>query len=124
MSQSKVSVDDRFARFGSKSFAINKVTSVDVRSRRKTGSRAYIFWWGIGAIIIFVAVVYGPLFNIVLAALPALPGWLSWRHRHPTYTYTLVLVTAGNEAQAFVTKDRDEVMKLRSKIEEAMSRSS
>jgi len=28
-----ISVDDNFARFGTKSYAINKINSVDVRSR-------------------------------------------------------------------------------------------
>ena len=119
-----ITIDDKFARFGSKSFAINKITSVDVRSKRKTGSRGFIFWFGLAAISAIVALTVGPAANVVLAALAAIPGWFSWRHRHPSYTYLLFLVTSGNETQAFATTDRDEVQRLRSALEEAMSRSS
>ena len=40
-----VTVDDNFARFGSKSYAINKITSVDVRMHEKRRSGWFI-WRG------------------------------------------------------------------------------
>src|SRR3546814_18008537 len=43
--QGTISVDERFARFGEKSYAINKITFVEVRSETKKGSSAFLAWW-------------------------------------------------------------------------------
>ena len=119
-----VTVDDRFARFGAKSFAINKINSVEVRSSTKRGSKGYVLWWGIAALSALVAIgAQAAGVFIVLAALLAFVGWRSWLRRRDVITYGLFLVTSSSEAQAFTSRDADEVRQLRSAIEDAMARS-
>ena len=51
-----VQIDDKFARFGSKSYAINKINSVDVRSHRPHGE-AVVYVAGLLALIFVLAAV-------------------------------------------------------------------
>jgi hypothetical protein len=120
-----ITVDDHFARFGSKSFAINKINSVEVRSTTKAGSNSYAVWWGL-ALLLGLPALFTPEARpgLVFAALFALLGWRSWRRRRPVTTYRLFLVTSSAEAQAFETNDEDEVIRLRAAIEDAMARAS
>lgn len=123
-----VSVDQHFARFGSKSYAINKINSVDIRVARPHGEGA-IWIWGLLALICGLAF-FGSLSapegpsvgGLILAAIFAFlayRAWLSSKIRE----YRLFLMTSSSEAQAYVTRDRDEVIRLREKIEKAMAAS-
>jgi hypothetical protein len=119
-----ITVDDRFARFGDKSFAINKINSVEVRKETKAGSRAYIFWWGIAAIALLTIILgTGAQLAFFFIVVGGVLGFVSWKKRLPIHTYFLFLVTSSAEAQAFKTHDEDEIIRLRNAVEDAMARS-
>jgi len=113
-------VDDDFVRFGSKSYAINKINTVDVRARKVRGKGLA---YGIGAIGLLLLIGgFGEkgssgmiVFGVVMLGLAAL------LYRRPdVYEYSLFLMTSSSEAQAFKTNDVDEVTNLRAAIEAAM----
>jgi uncharacterized membrane protein YebE (DUF533 family) len=120
-----VSVDQDFARFGAKSYAINKINSVEVRDREPHGKfGAYLF----GAVAAFVLLGWfgamaGPdgvtLSPLIVAAIFAGLAYWQWQ-RSKIREYHLFLMTSSSETQAFVTRDSDEVMSLRDQIEAAM----
>lgn len=123
-----VTVDDNFARVGSKSYAINKINSVDVRSKKKSGKWGWLLWWllaifcGVPALGALIGGQPGEAVAMLLiAALFGYFGWKSYQQRHATYSYELFLMTSSNEVQAFVTDDKDDVLALRSAIEDAMA---
>jgi uncharacterized protein DUF6232 len=123
-----VQVDDKFARFGSKSYAINKINSVDVRVHRPH-SQAATWICGLVALISVISLL-GSLSDpeglsggaLVLAAVFAGLSYVSWQ-KSQTREYQLFLMTSSSETEAFVTRDRDEVLRLRERIEEAMAAS-
>lgn len=122
---SGISVDRDFARFGSKSYAINKINTVEVRERQPHGMGGVIIA-GLIAGICFVAG-FGQISQqggggqtIVIGLLLAgLAFWL-WK-RTKIIEYQLFLMTSSSETQAFVSNDHDEVMGLRDSIESAMT---
>jgi hypothetical protein len=123
-----VQIDAKFARFGSKSYAINKINSVDVRSHRPHSERV-TFVAGLLALIFLLAAMGSmsapdgnPAIYLVLAALCGFWAYRAWL-RSKIVEYQLFLMTSSSEAQAFVTRDRDEVFTLRQRIEEAMAAS-
>ena len=123
-----VTVDDNFARVGSKSYAINKINSVDVRSKKIPGKWSWIFWWllaifcGLPALGALIGGQPGEAFAMLLiAALFGYFGWKSYQKRHATFSYELFLMTSSNEVQAFATDDKDDVLALRRAIEDAMA---
>jgi hypothetical protein len=122
-----ISIDDSFARFGSKSYAIDKINSVEVREKRR-GS-------GCGPLLLFVIgglMLIGALGNFaggssgvgigsaVIGALLILGG-VKAQKTAQLIDYTLVLTTSSSEAQALESTDRNEVMQVRDAIEGAMS---
>ena len=118
----KVSVDLTFARFGPKSYAINKINSVEVRERQPYGQ---------GLPVIFGIVAFACLMSILtgsgglgagvgVAVFGALTYW-AWQ-RHKILEYRLFLMTSSSEAQALTTRSVDEIGQLRDAIETAMSR--
>lgn len=115
--QGKVSVDEHFARFGSKSYAIDKINSVDVRVEKKTSNT-----WILFAICALMALAIG--FN-------SIGGWvailffsvftfLTYRNQ-PAPVYHLMLATSSGEVQATSAGDRDAIADLRRAIESAMT---
>ncbi|WP_109808420.1 DUF6232 family protein [Sphingosinithalassobacter portus] len=124
----EVQIDENFARFGSKTYAINKINSVDTRTTMKSGSKAWIFWWGLAAIVLISRFgggnvsAGGATAVVVFAALLGWLGWRSFRKRFSTTYYHLYLMTSSSEAQAYVTTDESEMAELRAKIEDAMAR--
>lgn len=122
-------IDDDFARFGAKSYAINKINSVNVRERRPHGTAGAVIA-GIIAFFAFFAAIgsmgepdrspVGPL--IVAIAFAGLAFW-QWK-RSKIREYLLFLMTSSSETQAFVTRDESEVMALREQVESAMLRHS
>lgn len=114
-SLANVAVDRDFARFGSKSYAINKINSVDVRKRHPYGQGGML-----GSGLIAVLCLLGGAATSVLAIFfGALAVWL-WQ-RSKIVEYQLFLTTSSQEAQAFVSRDPDEVIRLRNEIERAMA---
>jgi hypothetical protein len=114
-----VLVDDDFARFGEKSFAIDKVNSVDVRTERVSNT---------GFVVFLVMMIFSSLVLIGNLASPGawiatgvfgLATWYMFKNP-PKDTYKMFLTTSSSETQAFVTTDLEEVQKLRSAIERAM----
>ena len=123
-----ISVDRDFARFGSKSYAINKINTVDVRERKPFGMGAAI----ICGIICFFCLM-GALGTVsdpnarggavVSLLIGAFFGWLTYRSwmKSQIVEYQLFLMTSSSEAQAFTSRDADEVFGLREQIEAAMA---
>ncbi|MAS03340.1 MAG: hypothetical protein CL534_01335, partial [Ahrensia sp.] len=79
------SVDKDFVRVGDKSYAINKINSVEVRTTTQKGSRAYIAFWiiaGLFALGLLGALVSGEgaLGMFVFAGICGFLGWLSYRN--------------------------------------------
>ncbi len=113
-----VTVDQDFARFGSKSYAINKINTVDVRSRKPYGWGVMIL--GVFAVIIGFGLTPLSLFAAVLLIAGGLVVvFLGWQ-RSQTIVYDLFLKTSSNDVQAYETRDEDEVVRLRVAVEKAM----
>ena len=117
--ETSVSVDRDFARFGAKTYAINKINSVEVRARHPHGT-AWMFLCGLVALIgllsflgsadafsFGLAVVFGPL------------AYMAWK-RSKIIEYQLFLMTSSSEAQALTSRDADMIQSLRNRIEAAM----
>ena len=123
-----VRVDDDFARFGAKSYAINKINSVEVRERQPHGKAGALLCGILGMLLLLGAA--GELSDgkdatstIVLGL--ALCGIAYWQwQRTKIREYRLFLMTSSSETQAFVTRDEVEVASLRTQIEAAMTRHS
>jgi hypothetical protein len=124
-----VTVDNDFARFGSKSYAMNKINSVEVREKQPHGKGAAYAWFAIGLFILIgalgsMASPEGPSGGMfVVAAICLGLGYWQWQ-RAKIREYHLFLMTSSSEAQAFITRDEAEVMGLRDGIEAAMVRHS
>ncbi len=113
-----ITVDDNFARFGSKSFAIDKVNSVEVRREKVSNSGAAL---AVAATLICLLVALsspGPI-SIFLAIVFGLLAFHGYKNP-PKDKHHLYLMTSSSEAQAFESTDVDEVRKLRNAIENAM----
>lgn len=122
-----ISVDENFARFGKKSYAINKINSVEVRETVKKGSQAYVLWWLLMALFLFAAFGSAAVAKesavtfTLIAAFFAFIGWRSFQKRKPTPLFHLFLMTSSSEAQALTTTDESIIDKLRHEIERAMA---
>lgn len=124
-----VIIDDDFARFGAKSYAINKITSVEVRERRPHEMGCA---FGLGAAAALLLVIWiaslsdqsggGGILLVMAVLFVGLTYW-QWK-RAQIREYQLFLITSAAETQAFTTRDTDEVAALRSEIEGAMMRAS
>ena len=115
MEQIIVQVDRDFARFGSKSYAIRQINSVDVRWEHPYGQ---------GAIATFVLLAVVSLaFGAVAIFLVPLFGFLAfwaWK-RSKIVEYKLFLTTSSSEAQALVSRDREHILGIRADIERAIA---
>lgn len=124
--QGSVKVDRHFARFGSKSYAIDKINSVDVREETKTGC-AWGFFAAVSALMLLIAIgatgsgdSASASTGWVLFAASAGVTFMLYKNR-PKPVYHLMLATSSGEIQATNTGDREAVMELRAAIESAMS---
>ncbi|KQN14274.1 DUF6232 family protein [Sphingomonas sp. Leaf30] len=121
-----ITVDKDFARFGSKSYAINKINTVEVRERQPHGIGGAIFC-GIIALLLFYGGVSSALNDtgdgggtaIVGAIIFAGIAYWSWK-RSQIREYQLFLMTSSSSTQAYISNDEFEVMNLRDSIESAM----
>src|SRR4051794_13571820 len=102
-----VSVDRDFARFGSKSFAINKINTVEVKSRCPHSQNAFFGWGLIGIICLFLfaggekssGVSGGTVFALLLCAFFGYLAYRAWK-RSKIVEYQLFLVTSSGAVQA------------------------
>ena len=126
-----VEVDDKFARFGSKSFAINKITSVDVRKEVTPAKQTFALLYAAAAVFLLFALnaaLERDVANLpVLVGVALACGFIGYRLQRaarPSTLYRLFLVTSGSETQALSTNDVAYIRDLRASIEDAMAASS
>lgn len=121
-----ISIDDSFARFGAKSYAIDKINTVEVRGeKRKIGCLTFLCLIGAAFFVIggIGSIGEGKSGSSLLAiTIGAALGYAFWRgYQTAKLTdYMLVLTTSSSEVQATETTDQEEVMKMRDAIEAAM----
>ena len=115
-----VSVDRDFARFGAKSYAINKINSVEVRERHPHGLTAMYLWGLLALVCVLAAVGGGGANSIGLAVLFAVFSYFAWK-RAQIVEFQLFLMTSSSEAQAISSRDGDMIQALRDRIESAMT---
>lgn len=120
-----VRVDGDFVRFGSKSYAVRQITSVEVREHRKGGCAAYL-WLAIAGVFLIgglgmladstagAGVALG--IGLILLAL----GLKALRDARAT-TYLLMLSSAAAEVQALSTGDAELAHRLKAEIEAAVA---
>jgi len=119
-----ISIDDSFARFGAKIYAIDTIDSVDVRSEMKGGT-LWLWLACLAALFLFLgaralasSVGDGIQWLAIGVALAAC-AYFS-RRRAQKLRWILFLTTSNAEAQAMQSEDRDEVLTLRTTIEAAI----
>lgn len=121
-----ISVDAHFARFGGKSYAIDKINTVEVRQHKPHGKGPVVlfaflatcsFFPFLGALIQEPA--QAPAVGLFFLLFVALTIWANRRSK--IIDYQLFLMTSSSEAQAYFSRDREEVTRLRDTIERAMS---
>jgi len=121
-----VTVDRDFARFGAKSYAINKINSVEVRERKPNGKGGAIVcgvlatFCGFGALGSLTSPDGGTIVWLIVAAVFGFAAYSLWQESK-IVEYQLFLMTSSSEAQAFVSRREDEVISLRDRIEQAMA---
>lgn len=115
-----VSIDNDFARFGSKSYAINKINSVEVRQKQPYGSVLFLIC-GLISFIAFMSWLKSKETTPIVVAVIFL-GLAYWRWTlTKVRNYYLFLMTSSSETQAYVTRDEEQVTSLRDQIENAMT---
>lgn len=120
-----VTIDKDFARFGSKSYAINKINTVDVVERQPHGKAAiWIFGilaglFGLSGIGSLVAGNEGASSSIGMAVIFAGVAYWAWK-RSKIVEYQLFLMTSSSSAQAITSRDGEMIYDLRQQIEKAM----
>src|SRR5260221_4056695 len=110
-----ISVDRDFARFGAKSYAINKINSVEVRKRHPYGL-TIVFVAALAAVFCLMG---GRALIVLALVFTALAVW-AWR-RSRIVEYHLFLMPSSSEAQAITSRDANMIDNLRDRIERAMS---
>ena len=110
-----VSVDSDFARFGSKTYAINKINSIEVRRRYPYGQGAILLF----ALLAIACLLGGAATFVLVIIFGGLAVW-AWR-RSRIVEYQLFLMTSSSEAQAIASRDGDMIDRLRDRIERAMT---
>lgn len=120
-----VSVDEHFVRSGGKSYAINKINSVEVREKKIPGKKGWIIAWVLALFLLLNGL--GTMSDGNNAAAPLLiglvcgaVGYKSFKNRHSSMAYNLYLMTSSSEVEAFATDDVVTVQDLRLAIEKAM----
>ena len=122
-----VTVDDHFARFGSKSYAVGKIRSVDVRIERKRGCA----WISLSLIAMVSAA--GALGTSASAGVgEASTEWLTFLivamiavvlfRTRPQPKYDLMLATSSGELEAYSSSDRNLIEELRAAVDRAITR--
>lgn len=117
----QVSVDRDFARFGSKSYAINKINTVDVVFYHPHSRNAALVWGFLGVVVLLGMLGNG--FNaaamILVIALGSI-AWWSWQ-RSKIVEYRLMLATSSGAVQAITSRDEEWMLGIRRRIEAAIA---
>ena len=121
-----VTVDKDFARFGAKSYAINKINTVEVRERKPHGPIGTVIF-GLLAFIFGIAglgslvgpSISGAITTLVIAAIFGFIAYRFWL-KSKIVEYQLFLMTSSSEAQAITSREGEMIDDLRRKIESAM----
>jgi hypothetical protein len=127
--QGDITVDQHFARFGDKAYAINKINSVEVRTHQPPESTAWL-WLGFIGACFGIAVLdnigdgESPVANLFIAGIAFLLTYFFYKDRKRPAHHSLFLVMSNSEAQAFRSTELAEVRSLRAAVEEAIVRSS
>lgn len=118
----QVTVDENFARFGSKSYAINKITSVDVHVH-ETRRNGWLFAAIFGAIMLLAGLSSlgipdndPPFMSFGIAIVCGVFAVTGYRNRLSRH-FELMLATAAGEVQATRSPDGDAIQELREVIE-------
>ena len=112
-----ISVDRDFARFGAKSYAINKINTVEVRE--EPAKLGWVWVLGlVGAFLIIGNLGDFSLIGFLIAVAFCAAAYFVWRNARPTYR--LFLMTSSSEVQAYESQDGEEIMGLRNAVEAAM----
>ena len=131
-----ISVDRDFARFGSKSFAINKINTIEIKERRPHSQNAFFLWGllALGSLLIFAGGSQsadnagqqaasgsgGTIAGLLLCAFFGFLGYRAWK-RSKIVEYQLLLVTSSQAVQALKSEDGTLIDGLRDRIERAMA---
>lgn len=121
-----VTVDRDFVRSGSKSYAVNKINTVEVRQRRPYGAYNWIVWAVIASVFLYYTydtahkIDLGLAWPLFLAALVYWFAFRSWK-RAKIVEYDLYLVTSSGAVQATKSRDSQAIFALRERIEKAIS---
>lgn len=116
-----VSVDADFARIGSKSFAINKINSVDVKAKRPHSRDAAVLWALLAVVLGGIGLIGSNALCLGLSLIAAALAYGAWV-RFKIVEYFLILSTSSAEIAAIKSRDPDFIDDLRTKIEVAMAR--
>jgi hypothetical protein len=112
-----ISVDRDFARFGAKSYAINKINTVEVREEPAKLGASYVLGF-LGIIILLPNMGDFSLTGVLVALGFCAAAYFVWHNARPTYR--LFLMTSSSEVQAYESQDRQEITGLRDAVEAAM----
>lgn len=116
-----VTVDRNFLRVGSKSYAVDKIGSIDIRTRRERGSQLPYAFWLAAAVCVAIAVHSREIEVGLLAVVLAGIGFLLRERARPRVSHSLVLLTTAGETQAFESSNMEEICDVRDAIEAAMT---
>lgn len=114
-----VSVNGDFARFGSKSYAIDKINTVDVRERKPFDVSGAIVSALIAIVVIPTGLFSFSLTRLLIGLVFGVLAYLAYK-RSLIRVYGLFLTTSSSDVQAYESQDREEVHKLRAAVEAAM----
>ena len=113
-----VSVDNDFARFGAKSYAINKITSVEIREKTSPNAGCVVALLAFATFAFMLATIGFP--PLVLFAIGfGVATYFAWK-RSKRVTYQLFIITSASEQQAFESLSCNAVYGLRDQVEAAM----
>lgn len=116
-------IDADFAKFGNKSYAISRPNSVKVRKCHPAALAATAVFSFL-AVVAFCCVVLDSPFglSLLLIMTPIFSGAAYWSwSQYRKVQYSLYVTISSREAQAYVSRDEDEVLNLRHQVEAFMS---
>ena len=118
-----ICIDNDFARFGAKSYAIDKIYSLEVR--RQKAFQPWQWLIGIAAVIVGIGLTDFSAIGAWIGRLALFIGMVAawyYFYKHPNLDkLSLFFMTSSSEAQAFQTTDISDIKSLQSAIEQAMT---
>ena len=120
----QIMVDKNFARFGEKSYAIDKINTIEVRAVHPYGCSELWACAILGALFAYGA--YNALSEGNSPTVPIILCFIFWGisywlwHRSKIVQFQLFLMTSSASVEAYCSFDREEINDLRAQIEAAM----